>query len=405
MAGIFDKFSLGGLKIPNRIIRAATVENRSTEKGEPSPAMAAMFRELAEGGVGLIVTGGCYVQEHGRSLRYLTGIHNDDVVGSLSRLVEVVHEAGGKIAVQIYHAGRQTRQEVIHEVPRAPSAVKDTLTWVTPREMSGKEIEETIETFGKAAERGVRAGFDAVEILAGHGYLINQFLSQRTNRRTDKWGGSLENRAGFLMETVKAVKQGTRGEIPVMVKINSNDNMPRGFTLEESCWVCSRLEEGGVDAIEITGGTFESALEIARGGIPKKEILEQLSGAQKAMARLVLPLMKRRFAFKESYFLENARVIRSRTTVPLILAGGNRDPRNMEKILAEGHVDLLSLSRPFVREPGLINRWKKGDLGPASCISCNRCFVSLATDRPVKCLLDNDPAEDESVGDFYRSSI
>jgi 2,4-dienoyl-CoA reductase-like NADH-dependent reductase (Old Yellow Enzyme family) len=386
MMKLLQTYRLAGLELRNRIVRSATVENRSTESGEPTVALAEMYRELAEGGVGLIVTGGCYVQRHGRSLRYLTGIHSDAMVGPLSRLVEVVHGAGAKIAAQLYHAGRQTRTEVIGEVPLAPSPVVDTLTRVRPRAMTPAEIEETIEAFGLGAERAARAGFDAVEVLAGHGYLVNEFLSRRTNRRDDRWGGSLENRARFLLDIVAAVKRGMGRTLPLLVKINSEDHLPHGLTLEESCAVCEWLEQAGVDAIEVTGGTFESALDIARGGVPKKEVLAQLSGVQKTLVRLAIPLMRRRFAFEEAYFLENARKIRSHVDLPIILVGGLRDPVHMEKILAEGDADLLSLSRPFICEPDLVARWQRGDLRPTSCISCNRCFIDIATDRPVRCL-------------------
>jgi len=406
MSKIFESFSLADLELPNRIVRSATVENRSTQKGEPTVAMGEMYSALASGGAGLIVTGGCYVQRHGRSLRYLTGVHNDQLIGPLSRFVDKVHEAGGLIAIQLYHAGRQTRPEVIGETPVAPSPVKDTMTWVTPRAMSEREIEETIESFGEAAERGAKAGFDAIELLAGHGYLINQFLSRRTNQRSDKWGGSLENRARFLLNIISSVRSGGGGDLPLLVKINSEDHLPKGFTLQESCRVCEWLEEAQVDAIEVTGGTFESALDIARGRIPKKEILKQLHGAQKVMAKIVLPLMRRRFAFKEAYFLENALTIKRHVpNTPVVLAGGNRSPEHMDEILSGGDIDLLSLSRPFIREPHLVKRWQSGDLRPATCISCNQCFVAIATDQPVRCFIEKPHSEDDDRSNMNTSPI
>jgi 2,4-dienoyl-CoA reductase-like NADH-dependent reductase (Old Yellow Enzyme family) len=385
MSLLFSPFKIGSLTLSNRIVKSATVENRASEDGHGTETLLDYYVKYARGGAGLIVTSGAYVEKSGRSLKYLLGIYDDGPIPSFRKITDAVHAEGGKIALQMYHAGRQTNPKLIRETPVAPSAVADTMTKVMPRAMTDLEIEATIAAFGQGARRAKEAGFDAVQVMAGHGYLINQFLSMRTNRRHDQWGGSLENRARFLLRILESVRAATGREYPVLVKINSEDQIKGGFTLEESAQVCSWLSEMRVDAIELTGGTFESALNIARGEIPEDVILRQFRGLRRLQIKLIIRAMKKKFAFRQAYFLENAKRIKPRVNVPLILVGGMRDPLMMENILEHGHADLLSMSRPLIREPGLPNRWKAGDKRPADCISCNRCFVEIGFDKPVRC--------------------
>ncbi len=387
MSILFSPFAIKGLELRNRIVRSATVENRASEKGYGTRELRDFFVELSAGGTGLIVTSGAYVQESGRSLKHLLGIYHDDLIPSYREITDAVHAVGGRIAMQIYHAGRQTSRRVIGETPLAPSEVQDTMTKVVPRAMTEREIQECIEAFGQGAGRAKEAGFDAVQPMAGHGYLINQFLSRRTNRREDSWGGSLENRARFLLSVVRAARASVGPDFPVLVKINSEDQLKDGFTLEESAQVCAWLPDAGVDAIEVTGGTFESALNIARGQIPEDVVLRQFRGLRRFQIRMIIRAMKKKFEFRDAYFLENLKAIRPRVRVPLVLVGGLRDPVMIERILEQGHADLVSMSRPLIREPDLPKRWKAGDMTRAECISCNRCFIEIGFDKPVRCFL------------------
>jgi 2,4-dienoyl-CoA reductase-like NADH-dependent reductase (Old Yellow Enzyme family) len=387
MSILFTPFKTGSLELKNRIVRSATVENRADEKGYATKELREFFVELARGDAGLIITSGAYVTRNGRSLKHLLGIYDDDLIPSYRDVTEAVHASGGRIAMQLYHAGRQTNPKLIGQTPVSASDVPDTMTRIKPRAMTGAEIEQLIQAFAEGARRAKEAGFDAVQPMAGHGYLINQFLSSRTNRRVDEWGGPLENRARFLLRIIDSVRKAVGPDFPVLVKINSEDQLKGGFTLDESEKVCSWLSEAGVDAVEVTGGTFESALNIARGQIPEDVILRQFKGLRRLQIKLIIRAMKKRFAFRQAYFLENAKKIRPKIKIPLILVGGLRDPEMMEKILEQGHADLLSMSRPLVREPDLPNRWKAGDRRPAECISCNRCFVEIVFDKPVRCFI------------------
>lgn len=386
---------IGSLELQNRIVKAALVENMAGEDGAVTDRLIRFYEKHARGGAGLLITGGAYVQPSGRSVRYLIGVHDDRLVPGLTRLTRAVHDLDGRIALQIYHCGRQTRPELVGGDVIAPSPVKDTLTGVLPRAMTEEEIEATILAFGRAAERAATAGFDAVEVMAGHGYLINQFLSGRTNRRTDGWGGGLENRARFLFGILQEIRSRVGPDFPLLVKINTEDQLKNGFTLEESAWVAERLPGLGVDAVKFTGGTFESGLNISRGDIPAEEILEEMHGWQKFRSRLIIRAMRKKFQYREAYFLENIGKIKPRLTVPAILVGGLRTPAEMERIVESGQADLIALGRPIIREPNFPSRILAGDPTPAACLNCNRCFIRITQERPLRCYALKSAAEDE----------
>lgn len=380
-----EPIKLGSLHLANRIVKASTVENMSTETGEVTERLIDFYVKQAKGGAGLLITGGAYVQPNGRTGIFELGVDDDSKITGLIKLTDAVHRSGGKIVLQIGHSGRQTKPEVVNGNVIGPSAVKDRMTGVVPRAMTEAEIEELITSHTAAAKRARQAGFDGIEVMAGHGYLINQFLSGRTNRRNDKWGGSLENRAGFLFRILERVKGGTGGHFPLLVKINTEDQLKKGFSLDECLWVAERLSGYGVDAIKLTGGTYESALNICRGTIPEKELLESFSGWQRLMTKMAIRAMKNKFQFSEAYYLGNAKMIKRRISIPVILVGGLRTPEVMERILREEHADLIALGRPLIREPNLPKKILSGNPDPASCINCNRCFIRIIQDRPLSC--------------------
>jgi 2,4-dienoyl-CoA reductase-like NADH-dependent reductase (Old Yellow Enzyme family) len=380
-----DKIKIGTLELDNRIVKAATVENMASECGEVTDNLVQFYKRQAQGGAGLLITGGAAVQKNGRNVRYVLGADNDSLVPGLKRMADEVHAHGAKIVLQIYHSGRQTRPELVDGDVVGPSQVKDTMTGVTPRAMTEKEVEETISAFGAAAVRAREAGYDGVEVMAGHGYLISQFLSSRTNRRKDRWGGGLENRARFLFEIVKRVRKEAGDDFPLLVKINTEDKLKKGLTVDESAWIAARLPSFGVDAIKFTGGTYESSLNISRGDIPTEEVLEDRTGWERIKISLIIRAMRKKFQFSEAYFLENVKKIKSSVSVPVILVGGLRSPEMMENILKDGHADLIAIGRPLIREPDFPSKVLAGDMSPASCINCNRCFIRIIQEKPLRC--------------------
>ena len=212
----------------NRFVCSATVECLVSEDNRITGKYLKAHRRLSKGGVGLIIPGNYFVNKEGVAVAKNLIIDNDKVIGDLKELTDIVHENDTRIVAQLNHGGRQCSPEVIGQTPLCPSPVKDWLTGIRPREIKIEEIEEVIEAFANAASIVKKAGFDGVQLNAAHGYLINQFLSARTNRRKDEWGGSFENRTRFLLEIYHAIRSRVGKEFPVLVKINAQDNIKKG---------------------------------------------------------------------------------------------------------------------------------------------------------------------------------
>ncbi len=344
---LFTPADIGTLTLPNRLIRSATAERLADGNGEPQPRLKDLYRELARGGVGLIITGHMYVDPSGKAHPEMTGIFSDDLIPGLAELTDAVHREGGRIAVQINHGGMKCSRETVAEAI-APSAVEAPFLEQPAREMRPDEIAFLIRAYGRAARRAQEAGFDGVQLHGAHGYLIGQFLSPYVNRRTDEWGGSLEGRRRFLRAVCEAVREQVGPDYPVFIKLGLMDDVEGGLTAEEGCRVAEALDDMELDAVEISGGIGGGGdLNIQRGIRTEAD---------------------------EAYFRSLARQARPKTRLPLILVGGFRSQRVMERVLTSGDADFISLSRPLICEPDLPNRLRAGSQERSSCISANRCW-------------------------------
>lgn len=359
---LFEPLPIGSLTIPHRIIRSGTSEGGSDLDGWPNDGLKEMYVNLAKGGAALIVTGFAYVRADGRSGVDQNGIHRDDLIPRWREITEAVHAANPdtRIAMQIVHGGRQCKPESQRETI-APSAVYDPRADIMPREMTGDEVWELVEAFGQAARRVQEAGFDAVQLHAAHGYLLAQFNSPHTNRRTDEWGGSVEKRAKFFVEVYRRVRREVGKDFPILAKLNATDCLPAGLTPEESGMIGRILAEEGLDAIELSGWMYEAEPELTP-------------------SRKVHPAPE-----EEGYFRNEARVVRQAIpkATPVGLCGGIRSVAAMERLMAEDGYDFFAMSRPFIAEPDLARRLARGQPHVA-CDSCNEC---LETPRVpvVKC--------------------
>lgn len=364
MSELLQKTFIGKMELRNHFVRSATWEGMAGENGEVTEPLIDIYRNLAKGGVSLILTGFAFVAKRGKAVSRKLGTDNDALIPGLMRLTEAVHEHGGKIVLQIAHGGSQGMFDTGMPL-EAPSAMKERATGNMPVEMTVEDIRRVVNEFAEAARRANEAGFDGVEIHAAHGYLLSQFLSPYSNRRIDEYGGSIENRARIIFEIYDAVRGKVGRDYPVMVKINSSDfDGGVGLSPEDSLWVCKRLSEMGIDAIELSGGIFASGeLMPARPGINGPE--------------------------KEAYFRDYARQFISHLKCPLILVGGIRSLDVMESIYREGAAQFFSISRPLISEPGLINRWQSGDRKKARCISCNKCFGAAVNEKKFYCVTFN----------------
>ncbi|MCP4578209.1 MAG: NADH:flavin oxidoreductase [Deltaproteobacteria bacterium] len=381
MSLLFEPIKIAGVELPNRFVNSATHESMSEETGEVRDELIKRYEKLAKGGVGLIITGLMFVHPSGRGYRHQTGIHHDRMIEGLSRLTDAVHDTGGRIAFQLAHCGRQT--------PLAPSSRgRDPINFVKPKEMTEHEILETVDAFGAAAKRAAEAGADGIQLHGAHGYLISEFLSPFFNTRTDVWGGSDENRFRFLKEVFEAVKREVPEGFPILVKLNANDYTPqKGVTtplaIKYSVW----LKELGINGVEVScGATNYSYMNMCRGDVPTAELLQSLSWWEKPFGRLMIGRLEGKYELEEGYNLEAAKMIKPvLDDIPLLLVGGMRTVSHMASILENNHADLISMSRPFIREPFLVNKIKEGKKDKVSCVSCNRCLAAVANDIPVYC--------------------
>jgi 2,4-dienoyl-CoA reductase-like NADH-dependent reductase (Old Yellow Enzyme family) len=389
MSILFTPINLGDVQIKNRFIHSATYEVMASKTGEVSDKLVTRYQNLAKGEVGLIIPGYMFVHPLGRSYPYQTGIHSDDMIPGLKRLVEAVHQEGSKIVFQLVHAGRQTTKAMIGQTPIGPSSKgRDPINFVKPKEMRADEIHEVIQAFGKAANRAVEAGADGIQLHAAHGYLINQFISPFFNHRKDEWGGSEANRFRLLRELISEFRNALPQGMPLLVKLNTNDYTPReGITPSLAVTYARWLSDLKINGLEIScGSTIYSFMNMCRGDVPAKELVQSVPFWKKPLAKLMMKRMVGKYDFDEPYNLEAAKMIKPVLgETPLFVVGGLRKVAQMEEILEKQYADCISMSRPFIREPFIVKRIREGMAEAVACVSCNRCFAAGANNMPVRC--------------------
>lgn len=357
------------MTLKNRFVRSATWEGIAEEDGAVTPALIEMMKHLAVGGTGLIVTSHAYVTREGQAGRRQLGLYDDRLIPGLREMVDTVHQQGGVIITQLAHSGLFADPEITGEKPFSPSVVAG----ATPHdvhEMTVEDIQNVVKAFGNAAKRAVDAGFDGVQIHSAHGYLLSQFLSPYFNRRTDIYGGNLENRVRIHLEVLEAVRSAVGEQIPVLIKMNTGDFLEGGLQLKDSVVAGELFQQNGMDAIELSGGTgLSGKLNPIRTGIREEK--------------------------DEAYFRNAAIAFKEKTTIPIMLVGGIRSRGIAEEIVTSGTADYISLSRPLIREPGLVNRWKSGNNENATCISCNKCLFETRAGKGLHCVMDEREAKDK----------
>ncbi len=355
MSILFTPIRIGSATVPNRFVRSATHDFMADDEGFVTDAHMELYSRLAEGEVGLIITGHAHVQPSGQASPRQMAVFDDRFVEGLARIPAAVHSFPSLVFLQIAHAGRQTKDKLCGCIPVSPSAVYDPVSKVMPRELASDEIQVLIVDFISAAKRAKRAGFDGVQLHAAHGYLLSSFLSPHTNRRADEWGGPVENRARVLVEILRGVKSACGRDFPVIVKLNSTDFLEGGLVLGDAVRVARMIEADGIDGIEVSGGMAEAGRGSVWAGLRSEE--------------------------DEGYFAENAARIKQAVRVPVFALGGVRTLAVAERLVREGRADLVSLSRPLIRDPFLVKHFREGLTSKSECISCNKCF----NPRGIRC--------------------
>jgi len=342
MSTLFDPIRVGGLTLRNRLMRSATAERLSdAATGAPRPALRDMYLRLAEGGVGLIVTGHAYVDRSGQAHPEMSSMANHRLIDVWRQTIEPAQSVGARVMMQINHAGASV-DPAVNPAPLSPSGIP-TNDRVRPTVMSEADIWAVIRSFGEAAWRVREAGFDGLQIHGAHGYLVSQFLSSQTNRREDAWGGGEQRRRVFLERIIEAVRQRVGPDFPIWIKLGVAGAAASGLTAEEGARAAALCAEMGVDCVETSHAL----------GIP-----EGLRGDQEAP---YLPLAEKvRCVVGDDY--------------PLALVQGLRSLETMNAILNSGVVQIISMSRPLIAEPDLPSRLARGEVSRAACESCGQCW-------------------------------
>lgn len=362
---LFEPFTFKKLEIRNRFVRSATYDGLANEDGSVSDSQIKLFSDLADGGIGLIISGIAYVHPTGQISPRQNSIASDEFISGFEKLTKIVHDRGAKIAIQLFHGGREAKYLSTRNVlPLAPSVIhNDPYYSGEYREITDSEIWEVINAFGDGAKRAKEAGFDAVQVHGAHSYLLSQFLSPFTNQRQDEWGGSLQNRLRIHCEIYKNIRKKVGEDYPVFIKIGVQDGFFGGLQFDEGKESAMLLGKLGFDSLEISQGLRGKRYE----GTEYKTHIDSL--------------------YKEAYYREWSREIKSQLDVPIMLVGGLRTLSLMERVVHYKVADCISLCRPFICEPGLVNDWKTNKQRKLKCISCNKCVDGIYKGRPINCIL------------------
>jgi 2,4-dienoyl-CoA reductase-like NADH-dependent reductase (Old Yellow Enzyme family) len=388
----FAPARLGALELRNRVIKTATYEGMSPG-GVPSDALVEHHRALAAGGVGMTTVAYCAVSPDGRTFAGQMWMH-PELVTPLRRVTDAVHREGAAASLQLGHCGWFTKNRSLStRLPRGPSLTFNALGLAVGKPialpMRPDEIAHVPEEFARAAGLAREAGFDAVELHLGHGYLLSQFLCPATNRRRDGYGGDLDGRARLALEVVRRVR-GTLGPgFPILCKTNLRDGFQGGLELPDAVGLAQRLEHEGVDALVLSGGfTSRTAFYLFRGRRPLKEMIEvEESRLQRAALRIFGRQVIREYPFEEMFFLPLAREVRSSVRMALVLLGGIVSRANLERAMAEGF-DFVAMGRALIADPDLVNRMRVDPQARSRCTHCNACVAEM--DRGgVRCVLDD----------------
>jgi len=376
MSPIFTPCQIGPLELRNRTIRSAAFENMC-KHNNPTKMLFDYHTAVASGGIGMTTIAYAAVNKSGVSFDGQLYMR-EEVIPELKKLTDAIHNEGAKASIQLGHCGNMTHWYTCGQMPVGASGGINIYSPTIVRALKKEEIFALVCDFGNAVKFAKRAGFDCVEIHAGHGYLISQFLSPYTNKRKDEYGGSLENRMKFMKMVMKEVMKVAGNEIAVVVKTNMYDGFKGGLNMDECLIIAKELEKSGVHALVLTAGFVSRApMEILRGAMPLKTLAYYMNTLRfwwlkigiRLMGRLIIPTVP----YEEAYFFEPAKVFRKELKIPLIYVGGMISKTKMEEVLNEGFV-AFQLARPLIHDTDFINKIKTGKIEKSECKHSNYCI-------------------------------
>ena len=391
-----EPLTLADLRLRNRVIKTATFEGMSPS-GVPNAKLVEHHAALARGGVAMTTLAYCAVAPHGRTFADQL-VMSEDLVAQLRPLTDAVHREGAAASIQLAHCGGFSKDlDQRGHVPPGPLGpsrainlygVLEGLVFTKP--MGPAELDAVVEQFATAARRALAAGFDAIEVHLGHGYLLSQFLSPALNHRKDEYGGSLANRLRLPLRVLRAVREAVGPGVPILAKTNLRDDVRGGLELDEAVEIAKALEAEGVDALVLSGGVVsKSAFYLLRGGRPLKQMIAaEHNPMQRVALRVFGPAVIKAVPFEEMFFLPLATQIRAAVDMPLCLLGGLVSRENLDTAMAEGF-ELVAMGRALIENPNFVRDVEAGKLERSACDHCNVCVAEMERDG-VRCVLHAD---------------
>lgn len=380
---LFTPVTIGPLVLKNRAVRAAAFEGMCPNHNV-SDALIRYHRSIASGGIGMSTVAYAAINKSALSFNHQLWIR-PEIKKDLIRLTDAIHAENAAASIQLGHCGNMAKRSVTGIRPVSASAKINWYGPTFPREASINDIKNIILDFGKATQLAGESGFDAVEIHAGHGYLISQFLSPYTNKRSDEYGGSLQNRMRFMKEVMQEVLKAAGNKTAVIVKMNMRDGFDGGMPINESLEVAATLQELGVHALVLSGGfVSKTPMYVMRGAMPIDSLAEGIQDRiEKFFVRYFGKYLIKEMPFTENYFLEDAKLFRKTLSMPLIYVGGILSEKNIEDALAEGF-DAVAIARALISNPNFINNILEKKLATSDCNTCNQCIAKMYS-GPFKC--------------------
>jgi 2,4-dienoyl-CoA reductase-like NADH-dependent reductase (Old Yellow Enzyme family) len=396
---VFETSTLAGIRMKNRILRSATYEGMCDALGHPQPSYYELYEKLSSGGAGAIITGYVAVNRTGRMPRFMGIIDDDAYIEEFRKLSSVVQANGTPIIMQIAHCGGFSNKAVTNAEPVAPSPFVNKLSRQKARELSYTEIEDIVSDFVKAIIRVRQAGFDGVELHAAHGYLLSEFLSPHVNKRTDRWGGTTENRCRIIIEILERARKEV-GDYPILIKISAYDFDKGGMRIDESIKIAPILEKAGCSAIEVScGGINDSISSVVRSNrFPVKAALafvppfKNMPSPVKFLASIMMKFTMKSYTPLFNYNVDAAVQIKQNVRIPVIVVGGIHKLTDIEDIICNKGIDYISMCRPFIIEPSIVKRFQENKQSESRCINCSYCLMGVMS-APVRCYYGKIPRQ------------
>jgi 2,4-dienoyl-CoA reductase-like NADH-dependent reductase (Old Yellow Enzyme family) len=396
----FENLRIGPLSIRNRFIRSAAFEGMA-ENHRVTEDLIEYHRSVAKGGVGMSTVAYASVSKNGLSFAHQLWLR-EEIIPDLKKLTSAIKQEGAAASIQIGHTGNMSKRSICGSRPIAPSGRFNLYGPTWPRKMNTKDIEQVIDDFRNAILIAKASGFDAVEVHAGHGYLISQFLSPYTNKRKDEYGGSFENRSRFLKKVLKAAREAAGNDMALLVKMNMTDGFKKGITEEEAVETAKVIESCGVDAIILSGGFVSKApLYVMRGEIPPKIMSYHIKNIfVKVLVKFFGYQLMKPLPYKEGYFLDEAIKFRKAVKIAIVVVGGLNSTTTIHKALEMGF-DGIGLARSLIQNTNFVNELHNQTIQRSGCTICNYCVAVMYSGK-MRCFMDDTTAPKELIAEAKK---